>query len=139
MIGTAIVADEEALVVVGTGGLVDGRGLLDGLVHRQVADVALVELQAELLRLRQRVELARGGEGRVHHRVRDAVAGQVEEADGLAGALNLAGDGLEALRVAGSERGGEIDDRDVPRGLVDILHRQGLEDVHDRVSPRPGS
>jgi len=133
------VADEEALVVVGTRGLVDGRGLLDRLVHRQVADIVLIELQAQLLRLRERVELARGGEGRVHHRVRDAVPGQVEEAHGLAGLLDLARDGLEARRVAGSERGGEIDDRDVPRGLFDVLHRQGLEDVHDRGSLRPGS
>src|SRR5262245_14981007 len=58
--GAAVVADEEALVVVGTGGPVHVRGGLHALVYRQVADVGLVQLQSQLLGQGQRVELARG-------------------------------------------------------------------------------
>ena len=94
MIGTAVVADEEALVEIRARGLVHGGGALDALVRGEVADIVLVELEPKPIRLRKRVQLAGGGEGRVHHRVGDAVAGQVEEADGLAGVLDLARDGF---------------------------------------------
>jgi len=80
---------------------VNGRGLLDGLVHRQIADVVLVDREPHLLLERQGVELARGREGRVHHRVRHAVPGEVEEGDGLAGVPHLGGEGLEGARLTG--------------------------------------
>ena len=49
MVSAPVVADEEALVVVGPGRLVDRRGPLHALIHRQVADVVLVDLERELV------------------------------------------------------------------------------------------
>ena len=129
MVGAAIVADEEALVEVRPGRLVDGRVPLHALVHRQVPDVVLVDLQRALQLERRRVELARGREGVVDHPLRDAVAGQVEEADGLAGAPDLDRHGLQRTRLP-SERGPDVDQGDGLRRRVDVLDRQRLEDVH---------
>ena len=102
MVGAAVVADEEALVLVRPGRLVHRRGALHRGVHRQVADIVLVELQPQLFLERQRVKPARGGEGaRRSASLRHAVAGAVEEADILAGMPDLRGDGFEP---AGSPR-----------------------------------
>ena len=86
-------------------------------------------LSAHLVLERQRVELARGREGGVDHRLRHAVAGQVEEADVLAGVPHLRRDGLESAGLA-AEGGREVDHRDRPRRLLDAPHRHRLEDVH---------
>ena len=99
----------------------------------EVADIVLVDREAPLVVERQRVELARGREGRVDDLLRHAVAGQVEEAHLLARAPDLRGHGLEPAGVP-PERRPEVDDRDGPRGFLDVLHRHGLEDVH-RVAP----
>src|SRR5256886_8347328 len=76
MVGAAVVADEEALVEVRPGRLVNRRVPLHALVHRQVADVVLVDLERELFLQGDRVELARGVEGGVDERLRHRVAGQ---------------------------------------------------------------
>jgi hypothetical protein len=129
MIGVPLVADEEALVVVGPRRLVDRRGALHALVHRQVADVVLVELQPHLVRERQRVEFARGRERGVDHRLRHAVAGHVEEADLLARAPDLRRRGIESAGLS-PEGGPEVDDGNRPRRLLDAPDRHGFEDIH---------
>src|SRR5438034_541764 len=96
MVGRALVADEEALVEVGPRGLVHRGGALHALIHRQVADVAVVELQRQLLLERQRVELARGLERRLHDPRRHAVAREVEETDALARVADLRGDRVQS-------------------------------------------
>ena len=133
VVGAPVVADEEALVEVRAGGLVDGGGALDALVRREVADVVLVDREAALVIHGHGVELARGAERGVDDLPRHPVAGEVEEAHLLARAPHLLGHGLEPAGVA-PERGPEVDDRDGPRGRLEILHRHGLEDVH-RTSP----
>src|SRR5438105_984680 len=129
MIGRALVADEEALVEVGPRGLVHRGGALHALIHRQVADVAVVELQRQLLLERQRVELARGLERRLHDPRRHAVAREVEEADALARVADLRGDRVQSGGLA-AKRGAEVDHGDRARDFRDVLHRHRLEDVH---------
>ncbi len=129
VVSASLVADEEALVEVGAGGLVHRGGALDALVHRQVADVVLVELEGQLVGQRQGVELARGREGAVDQRLGHTVAGDVEEADLLARAPDLSGDGFEPAGRA-TKRRRHVDHRDRPARLLQVLHRHGLEDVH---------
>ena len=76
-----------------------------------------------------RVELARGREGPVDHRLRHPVAGQVEEADLLARVPHLA---ATASSPPGSppERGPEVDDRDGPRRLLEASYCRRSEYIH---------
>src|SRR5206468_7745261 len=59
----------------------------------------------------------------------DAVAGEVEEADALAGAADLPGHRVQAARLA-AERGADVDHGDRAGDVRDVLHRHRLEDVH---------
>src|SRR4029453_19670858 len=61
-----------------------------------------------------------------------ASAGKIEEADLLAGVPHLANHRLERLpiRRRRPEHGREVDDRDLPRGFLDVPDRETLEDVH---------
>src|SRR4029453_2242977 len=70
-----------------------------------------------------------------------ASAGKIEEADLLAGVPHLANHRLERLRIRRRrpEHGREVDDRDLPRGFLDVPDRQTLETVHGedpRAPPR---
>ena len=129
MLGAAVVADEEALVVVRPRGLVDLRGPLDALVHRKVADVVLIDPQRPLLDGGHRVELPRGGERGVDDRLRHAVPRDVKEAHLLACASHLGRDIIQSARLA-TKRRADVDDGDRPRDLFEIPHRHRLEDVH---------
>src|SRR5919201_3795991 len=129
MIGRALVTDDEALVEVGPRGLVHRGGALHALIHRQIADVVVVQLQRELFLERQRVEFARGLERRLHNPRRHAVAGEVEEADPLARVAHLRGDRVQSPGRP-AKRGTEIDHGDRARDLRDVLHGHRLEDVH---------
>ena len=75
VVGLAIVAQEERGVLARrpTGELAN--------LHRQVADIVLVDLDRELALHGQRMESGRLRERRVDQRLRDAVAEQVVEAD----------------------------------------------------------
>ena len=75
------------------------------------------------------MELARGGEGVIDHRLGHAVAGQIEEADGLAGAPDFERHRLQRTRLP-AERGPDVDQGNGLRRRVDVLDRQRLEDVH---------
>jgi hypothetical protein len=129
MVRAAIVADEEALVVVRARGLVHGGGALHALVHGQVADVVLVDAQRPLVVERHRVEFARGLERRVDHVRAHAVAGNVEEADLLAGPADLGCDALAAAGLA-AKGGADVDHGNRLRRLRDIAHGHRLEDTH---------
>ena len=131
MPGTAVVADEEALVVVRARGLVHLGGALDGLVDGKIADVVLVDLERELFLERHGVELARSFEGGLHCRGGDAVAGEVEEAHALARLPHLGRHRVEAAGLA-QKCGREVDHGNGPGRFLEILDRHGLEDVHRR-------
>ena len=135
VIGAAVVADEEAFVVVWPSRRVDGRVSLHALVHREVPDVVLVDLERAFRLERHRVKLARGGEGRVDQRLRHPVAGQVEEADRLAGASHLARRALERPRLRAKRRS-DVDQGDRLRRLVKLPSQFGLicKVIRDKVS-----
>ena len=78
------------------------------------------------------MKLARRRERGVDQRLRHPVAGQVEEPDGLAGASDLLRHGLERPRLR-AERGSGVDQGN-RLGRLDVLDRQGLEDVHPGAS-----
>jgi hypothetical protein len=135
MIGPAVVADEEALVEVGPRRLVHGRGALDAFVDGQIADVVLIQLEGQLVLERHCVELGEAAKA-ASISARDSVV-TVEEPDGLAGVLDLTA--TPRGHPDSEERWREVDDRDVARGLLDVLHRQGLQDVHGARVLRPES
>jgi hypothetical protein len=116
---------------------VNRRSALQALVHGQVADVVLVDLEPQLVFDRHRVELARGLEGGVDNRLGHAVTGHVEEADLLAGMPQLRRGGVEAAGLPAECRS-EVDHGDRPRGLLDAPDRHGFEDIHriPVISPR---
>jgi hypothetical protein len=134
VVGGAVVADEEALVEIRAGGLVHGGGALDTLVGCEVADIVLVDRQAPLFVHRHGVELSRRLEGRLDDLRRYRVTGKVEEPHLLARAPHLLRHGLEPAGVPPECRP-EVDDRDRPRGFLEILHRHALEDVHRMAPP----
>src|SRR4030095_811242 len=127
---TAVVADEEALVVVGPGGFVHGGGALHALVGGEIADVVLVELEPHLLVEGHGVELARGREGGVDDGRGHPMAVQIEEAHVLARVPDLPGHRLKGSRLA-AKGAGDVDDGDGLRRLLEAPHRPGLEDAHD--------
>src|ERR671936_382745 len=93
MVGRALVTDEEAFVEVGPRGLVHRGGALHALIHRQVADVVLVQRQRQLFLQRQRVEFAGCFERRLHDPRRHAMAREVKEANPFARVAHLRGGG----------------------------------------------
>src|SRR5262245_35191465 len=128
MVGSAVVADEEALIEVGPSRLVDRGRALDALVDAEVADVVVIDRQTLLCLDRHGVKLARRLECRMDDLGRHAVPGEVEEAHLLTRLPHRARDGLEPAGLA-AERRAEVDDGNCSRGLLDVLHRQALEDV----------
>ena len=89
MIRPAVVADEEALVLVRLGRLVHLRRGLHRGVHRHVADVVLVQLKFQLLLQRQRMESPRCRKCAVDDLLRHAMIPRVKETDVLAGVAHL--------------------------------------------------
>src|ERR1700745_4362741 len=121
MVGLAIVADEEALVVVGPRRLVNGGMPLDARVDREIPDIALVQAEPHLLFERHGVKFPRGLERGVDQIRRHAVPREVEEADTLARVLHLPCDLVDTAGLPG-ERGPEVDHRNRPRGFLDALY-----------------
>ena len=72
------------------------------------------------------MELARGLEGGVDDLLRNAVTGQVEEADVLAGMPDLRRHGVESAGVSPESRP-EVDHRDRPRRFLEILTAMALK------------
>ena len=115
-------ADEEALVKVGPRVLVNRGRALHALVHRQIPDVVLVDLEPHLVFERHRVELARGLERVVDDVLGHAVTGHVEEADALAGVPDCRRNGGKSVPLVVEGRP-EVDHRNRTRRFLDAPHR----------------
>src|SRR6185369_13204720 len=103
----------------------------------EVANVVLVDGEPSLLLRRHRVELARGREGLVYHRVGHPVTLQIEEAHVFTGPPHRGRHRVEAAAPA-TEGRPEVDHGDRARGRLEVLHGKRLEDVH-RFDPTPTS
>src|SRR5262245_21336163 len=75
------------------------------------------------------VELPRRLKRRLDHALRDAVPGEIEEADALTRVPHLTRDAIDRARLPG-ERRRKVDHRDRRGRFVDALDRHRLEDVH---------
>jgi hypothetical protein len=138
MIRPTIMADKEALILVGLRRLVHLRCSLHRCVHRHVADIVLVQPKLQLLFERQRMETSRCGEAAIDDPLGHAMVEYIEEANVLAGVTHLLGQPLQRARFA-SEIWTIVDDRNLLGRFGKVLDRVLLEQMHEWLPGRLAS